>query len=126
LSAKENFDHNYRFGHVLGEGRWFWYTVYAATRVCDGLPVAIKKVKRSSITSWCQVNNAIVPLEYSLLRQVSQCSGVVKLLDACDAGDAFYLVMETMESYAEIYLISSQNKTIRLYPSTWPRNFSDK
>lgn len=112
LTAKENFDHNYRFGHVLGEGGFG--TVYAATRVCDGLPVAIKKIKRSSITSWCQVNNSLVPLEYSLLRQVSQCSGVVKLLDACDAGDAFYLVMETMESCRDLFdfITEQDNQTL--------------
>ncbi len=112
LTAKENFDHNYRFGHVLGKGGFG--TVYAATRVCDGLPVAIKKVKRSSVTSWCQVNNAVVPLEYCLLRQVSQCSGVVKLLDACDAGDAFYLVMETMKSCQDLFDFISErdNETL--------------
>lgn len=59
------------------------------------------------------MNNAIVPLEYSLLRQVSQCSGVVKLLDACDAGDAFYIVMETMESCRDLFdFITEQDNQI--------------
>ena len=49
------------------------------------------------------MNDTRVPLEYCLLRQVSQCNGVVKLLDACDTGDVFVFVMERMESCKDLF-----------------------
>ena len=50
-----------------------------------------------------QVNGVCVPLEFCLLRQVSHIPGVVKLLDACDTGDVFVVVMERMESCKDLF-----------------------
>ena len=101
LIDKENFYLNYRCGDFLGKGSFG--TVYAGIRVYDGVPVAIKEVEKNSVISWGRVNDTTVPLEYCLLRQVSQCTGVVKLLDACDTGEAFLFVMETMESCQDLF-----------------------
>jgi len=101
LSDRETFARNYRVGHVLGKGGFG--TVYAGIRLRDGLPVAIKHVPKSSVTAWGQVNGVRVPLEFCLLRQVSHIPGVVKLLDACDTGDVFVVVMERMESCKDLF-----------------------
>ena len=50
-----------------------------------------------------KVNGVKVPLEFCLMRQVSQCGGVIKLLDACDTGDMFVVVMERMESCTDLF-----------------------
>jgi len=101
LTDRETFARSYCVGHVLGKGGFG--TVYAGTRLRDALPVAIKHVPKSSVTAWGQYHGVRVPLEFCLLRQVSHVPGVVKLLDACDTGDVFVLVMQRMESCKDLF-----------------------
>ncbi|XP_046462424.1 serine/threonine-protein kinase pim-3-like isoform X1 [Daphnia pulex] len=118
LTDRETFARSYRVGHILGKGGFG--TVYAGIRVRDGLPVAIKHVPKSSVTAWGQVNDTRVPLEYCLLRQVSQCNGVVRLLDACDTGDVFVVVMERMESCKDLFDFITERGAL---PETMAKNF---
>ena len=67
-----------------------------------------------------QVNDTRVPLEYCLLRQVSHCNGVVKLLDACDMGDVFVVVMERMESCKDLFDFITERGAL---PEPMAKNF---
>jgi hypothetical protein len=47
----------------LGEGK-FGSVVIKGIRLCDQLPVAIKKIKKSSVEEWVLASGVTVPLEY--------------------------------------------------------------
>jgi len=69
----------------------------------------------------CQQYNGVrVPLEFSLLRQVSHVSGVVKLLDACDAGDSFIIVMQRLESCKDLFDFITERGAL---PESLAKNF---
>ena len=69
-----------------------------------------------------KVNGAKVPLEFCLMRQVSQCGGVIKLLDACDMVDSgvFVVVMERMESCTDLFDFITERGAL---PEAMAKNF---
>ena len=66
------------------------------------------------------MNGVKVPLEFCLMRQVSQCGGVIKLLDACDMGDVFVVVMERMESCTDLFDFITERGAL---PEAMAKNF---
>ena len=52
-TRREVFEKAYLIGQELGKGGYG--TVYAAERLKDGLPVAVKKIPKSKIAAWCKV-----------------------------------------------------------------------
>ncbi|XP_068031617.1 serine/threonine-protein kinase pim-1-like [Anomalospiza imberbis] len=94
----------YREGPLLGSGGCG--SVYSGTRLADGAPVAIKRVRRDRISEWARLHNgALVPMELALLWMVS-CPGfhgVVRLLDWFELPDGFALVMERPQHCQDLW-----------------------
>ncbi len=81
----------YKLEEILGMGGGG--VVYAAKRNSDGLAVAVKKIPKKAILTYSNDENHL-PLEVTLMQQVADIPGVIKLLDYFDKDDNFYVVME--------------------------------
>ena len=97
-----SFDKEYQLGAVIGKGGFG--TVYSASRLSDGQEVAVKIVTKDSIVTLA--DDADVPLEVVLLRQVSDVPGVVKLLDYMETSSEYIIVMELLNCCDLFDLIS--------------------
>ncbi|XP_058717385.1 serine/threonine-protein kinase pim-1-like [Poecile atricapillus] len=84
----------YRVGSLLGRGGFG--SVFAATRLSDGAPVAIKCVPRDRIRRWGELPDGTrAPLEIVLMDRVSSgCAAVIQLLEWLELPDSFLLVLE--------------------------------
>ncbi|NXQ55697.1 PIM1 kinase, partial [Anthoscopus minutus] len=92
--SQEVLQERYRLGSMLGSGGFG--SVYAATRLSDGAPVAIKCVVQDLIWHWGELPDGTrAPLEIVLLDRVSSgCAAVIQLLEWLELPDRFVLVLE--------------------------------
>jgi len=60
-------------------------------------------ITREKITEWGQINNHPVPMEICLLKKVSNCSGVIKMLDWFEVKNNFVIVMERTEHVQDLF-----------------------
>ena len=79
----------------LGHGEYA--TVVLGSRLVDHQLVAIKKINKTEIDDWGVVDGVNYPLEYLILKKLSRCNGVNKLLDAYETDQEYFLVLELME-----------------------------
>lgn len=86
---------------VLGKGGFG--TVFAGTRMKDGVPVAIKLIAKDRVPAWGVVNGQRVPLEVALLLRVAHIPQVVRLLDWLEREDSFLLILERPDPCKDLY-----------------------
>ncbi|XP_054142430.1 serine/threonine-protein kinase pim-1-like, partial [Melozone crissalis] len=100
--AHEALQERHRLGSLLGRGGFG--SVFAATRLSDGAPVAIKRMPRDRIRHWGELPDGTrAPLEIVLLAKVSRgCGGVIQLLEWLELPDSFLLVLERPERCQEL------------------------
>ncbi|XP_074402714.1 serine/threonine-protein kinase pim-1-like [Zonotrichia albicollis] len=96
-TAQEALQERYRLGSLLGRGGFG--RVFAATRLSDGAPVAIKRVPRNRVRHWGELpDGTSAPLEIVLLAKVSTgFPGVVQLLEWLELPNCIVMVLERPE-----------------------------
>ncbi|XP_068034892.1 serine/threonine-protein kinase pim-1-like, partial [Anomalospiza imberbis] len=101
-AQEEALQERYRLGSLLGSGGFG--SVFAATRLSDGAPVAIKRVPRNRVRHWGELpDGTSAPLEVVLLDKVSSgCTGVIQLLEWLELPDSVVLVLERPERCQEL------------------------
>ncbi|XP_074645428.1 serine/threonine-protein kinase pim-3-like [Tubulanus polymorphus] len=100
----------YKHGRTLGSGGFG--TVIAGRRRTDGLPVAIKYIKKNRVNEWVQMNGQSVPLEVCLMKEVNHVPGVITMLDYFDRPDCFIIVMERPESCKDLFDYITENRVL--------------
>ncbi|XP_063275675.1 serine/threonine-protein kinase pim-1-like [Prinia subflava] len=92
--AQQALQEQYRLGSLLGHGGFG--SVWAATRLSDRAPVAIKRVPRNRVRHWGELpNGTSAPLEIVLLHKVSTgFPGVVQLLEWLELPKDIIIIME--------------------------------
>ncbi|XP_048149436.1 serine/threonine-protein kinase pim-1-like, partial [Corvus hawaiiensis] len=95
--AQQGLKERYRLGSLLGRGGFG--SVFAATRLSDGAPVAIKRVPRNRIHHWGQLPDGTrAPLEIVLLDKVSAgFPGIVQLHEWLELPSNVVMVLERPE-----------------------------
>ncbi|KAM7020675.1 serine/threonine-protein kinase pim-1-like [Acridotheres tristis] len=95
--AQVGLKERYRVGSLLGRGGFG--SVWAATRLSDGAPVAIKRVPRNRVRHWGELpDGTSAPLEIVLLDKVSTgFPGVIQLLEWFELPNNIVMVLERPE-----------------------------
>ncbi|XP_064285575.1 serine/threonine-protein kinase pim-1-like, partial [Passer domesticus] len=118
--AQQRLKERYRLGSLLGRGGFG--NVFAATRLSDGAPVAIKRVPRYCVHHWGELvsergavlgrdeltpgrpDGTSAPLEIVLLDKVSSgFSGVVQLLEWVELPNDIFMVLERPEHCQDLH-----------------------
>ncbi|XP_059334389.1 serine/threonine-protein kinase pim-1-like [Ammospiza nelsoni] len=101
-TEQETLQERYRLGSLLGRGGFG--RVFAATRLSDGAPVAIKRVPRNRVRHWGELpDGTSAPLEIVLLAKVSTgFPGVVQLLEWLELPNCIVMVLERPEQCQDL------------------------
>ncbi|XP_058670955.1 serine/threonine-protein kinase pim-1-like [Ammospiza caudacuta] len=102
-TAQEALQERYRLGSLLGRGGFG--RVFAATRLSDGAPVAIKRVPRNRVRHWGELpDGTSAPLEIVLLAKVSTgFPGVIQLLEWLELPNCIVMVLERPEQCQDLH-----------------------
>ncbi|XP_077048646.1 serine/threonine-protein kinase pim-1-like [Agelaius phoeniceus] len=104
-TAHEALQERYRLGSLLGRGGFG--SVFAATRLSDGAPVAIKRVPRNRVRHWGELpDGSRAPLEIVLQAKVSTgFPGVVQLLEWFELPNHIVMVLERPERCQDLHRV---------------------
>jgi len=94
-NSKRDIHSEYCVNEMLGKGGFG--KVFTAVRKSDGLEAAVKEVVKDSRYKNDSINNNF-PAEISLMEQVQDVEGVIKILDCFDTPECYYIVMEKFNS----------------------------
>ncbi len=101
----ESITQQYALGVRLGAGSFG--IVARGMRKTDGAPVAIKFIKRNRVWAW--VDNpeggegAKEPLESSILRELQDIEGVIRLIEVIDHPKGVMIVMESPRMCVDLF-----------------------
>ncbi|KAM7020749.1 serine/threonine-protein kinase pim-1-like [Acridotheres tristis] len=103
IMAQQGLKERYRVGSLLGRGGFG--SVWAATRLSDGAPVAIKRVPRNRVRHWGELpDGTSAPLEIVLLDKVSTgFPGVIQLLEWLELPNNIVMVLERPERCQDLH-----------------------
>ncbi|KAM7020603.1 serine/threonine-protein kinase pim-1-like [Acridotheres tristis] len=101
--AQVGLKERYRVGSLLGRGGFG--SVWAATRLSDGAPVAVKRVPRNRVRHWGELpDGTSAPLEIVLLDKVSTgFPGVIQLLEWLELPNNIVMVLERPERCQDLH-----------------------
>jgi serine/threonine protein kinase len=91
----------YLINETIGQGGFG--TVYAGTRICDKLNVAIKIVKRNKIKELTCINMYYIPKELELLQKAQSIKGVIKLIDFFNTKHTYIYVFERLPNTIDLF-----------------------
>jgi len=92
--------------HVLGQGSYG--KLYAATRITDSRPLAIKTVP--NFMERMDPYRPEIPLEVSLLQRLAHIPGVIKIIDHFWAGSTLIIIMERCESCMNLHQFMEEGR----------------
>ena len=103
---EKNFLKRYELIGVLGRGGYG--SVYAAKRIHDSLPVAVKFIQ--NFTGKMDPVDSQIPLEVSLLQRLSHIKGVVKLIETYRVQNSLFIIMERSERSMDLRQFIKQKR----------------
>jgi len=91
--------------------------VFKGQRRLDGLPIAIKVIRKEKIYYWSEqdsfnqlndmtlntTNCKRLPTEIELMYLVNECEGCIRILDFIERHDRFLIIMERPEKYIDLW-----------------------
>ena len=82
----------------------------------DNKKVAVKKVNKSNVFEWGNVDGKVYPLEYCNLQILARAGGnrIAHILDGFDVGEEYVFILETLDDCASLsdYLLLRTTKTL--------------
>ena len=109
-SPMHRYGQKYQILPLIGTGG-FGY-VYAGEKRIDGLPVALKYIKSDRILNWSDLNGRRVPLEVKMMDHVSECPGVVRLVDHFFQDEYYVIVTLRLPSYHDLHDFIGERKRL--------------
>jgi serine/threonine protein kinase len=104
LLCEDQFKKLYCLQGVIGSGTYA--TVYSAVRLDDNTLVAVKHIEKTSVVSWHETESTRLPQEISMLYQLRDVVGVIKIIDWCELKDSFVIILEYSPHDRDLYYFS--------------------
>ena len=115
MGDEEDFENLYREGDDVDDyiGKGGCGVVHFGWRRSDNKEVAVKKVHKSKVVDWGNVDGKAYPIEYCHLQMLARagCSRIANILDGFDVGEEFIFILETLDDCGTLCGHLRMNKT---------------